>query len=371
METRLCARLRDASLVGDHRVFSWCHRRARRHGLAVARWSLSAACQLALHDHCHVADEQTLDGNPAAQCWPDKPRTDPGMGQNARGAEWTRRHRDRAFPLGFAAGFAAIVRATVPARVSPSPLLARRPRLRTSRWSSQFDAYRYVIRGSFVAARFLVDGNLDQPIRRSRRKQLMIDPNAVVALPSARLVIPECIKSGVVAGSAEGIDQAEVEKGSKARPGRGQKKRISLPGGGIGGVAGGRNHIVVTGEYERLLQRQKISYMRDEGIHEGELVGVFFGLRRIAVRQIDRGHADNALAVRDDRLDIPRLLVIGAARKPPRDLDWRLGKNRHAIKTFLPMHGGIIAFRLDFQMRKRRVDAFQLLEAKDIRLGVA
>ena len=150
-----------------------------------------------------------------------------------------------------------------------------------------------------------------------------------------------------------------------------QKQRVALPGGGIGGVVGGWNHIVVSGENEWLLQRQKISYVRDEAIHEGELIGVFFGLRRVAVRQIDRGDADNALAVRDDRLDIARLLVIRVAGKPPRDFDRRLGKDSDAIKTFLPVHGGIIAFRLDIQMRKHRVDAFQLLQTEDIRLGVA
>jgi hypothetical protein len=35
------------------------------------------------------------------------------------------------------------------------------------------------------------------------------------------------------------------------------------------------------------------------------------------------------------------------------------------------MHGGIIAFRLDFRMGKRRVHAFQLLQTENIRFGVA
>jgi hypothetical protein len=35
------------------------------------------------------------------------------------------------------------------------------------------------------------------------------------------------------------------------------------------------------------------------------------------------------------------------------------------------MHGGIVALRLDFQMRKRRSDAFELLQTEDVRLGVA
>ena len=77
------------------------------------------------------------------------------------------------------------------------------------------------------------------------------------------------------------------------------------------------------------------------------------------------------LAARDDRLDVARLLVIGVTGQSPRDFDRRLGKDSHAVKTLLPMHGGIIAFRLDFHMRKRRVDAFQLLQTEDIRLGVA
>src|SRR6202040_1382866 len=120
-----------------------------------------------------------------------------------------------------------------------------------------------------LAARFLVDGNLDQTVRRQRRKQEMIDADAFVALPSARLIIPECVERVGIRRCAQGVGQPQIEEGSKARPGVGQKKRVALPGGGIGGVEGRWNHIVVSGENERLLQRQKISYMRDETIHEG------------------------------------------------------------------------------------------------------
>src|ERR1700732_4503672 len=162
------------------------------------------------------------------------------------------------------------------ALVSSAPSSAR-----TSMRSCQYDLYRHVIRGSFLAARFLVDGNLDQPIRRSRRQQEMIDADAFVALPSARLVIPKCVKRGGVRRCAQGVDQAEVEKGAKARPCVGQKKRVALPGGRIGGVEGRWNYIVVSGENERLLQRQNISYVRDEAIHERELIGVFLRLRRV------------------------------------------------------------------------------------------
>src|ERR1700732_3670814 len=112
MEGRISPRPRDARPFGAHRLFAWSHRRALRNGLALGRGSLHAPCQLAFHAHCHLADEQAFDGNPAAKCGPEKPRTDPGMGQIARGAGWSRRHRDRAFPLGFdtgsAGGFAVI-----------------------------------------------------------------------------------------------------------------------------------------------------------------------------------------------------------------------------------------------------------------------
>jgi hypothetical protein len=45
-------------------------RRARRNGLALGRGSLHAPCQLAFHAHCHLADEQAFDRNPAAKCGP-------------------------------------------------------------------------------------------------------------------------------------------------------------------------------------------------------------------------------------------------------------------------------------------------------------
>src|SRR5919198_3499122 len=98
--------------------------------------------------------------------------------------------------------------------------------------------------------------------------------------------------------------------------------------------------------------------MSNEAIHEGELVIVFFGLRGATVRQIDRGHADDSLAPWDDRLDITRLFIIRVARKPPHDLDRRLSKNCDAIESFLPVHRGIVAFRLNLGLWKANVDAF-------------
>src|ERR1019366_4237095 len=132
-----------------------------------------------------------------------------------------------------------------------------------------------------------------------------------------------------VRGGPQGVGQTQIEETAKARPGLWKEKRVAFPGGRIGGVVWCWNHIVVAGENQRLLQRQKSFCVGDEPVPEGELVTVFPGLRRIAVRQIDRGDADDSIAVWDDRLDIARLLVVRAARKPRRGLDRRLGEYRH------------------------------------------
>ena len=94
-------------------------------------------------------------------------------------------------------------------------------------------------------------------------------------------------------------------------------------------------------------------------------------LRRIAVRKINRGHADNSRSVRDNGFDIARLRVVWVAGEARRRFHRRFRKDRDAIISLLPMHGGVVALGFNLGMREGFIDAFELLEAENVGSYVA
>ena len=76
--------------------------------------------------------------------------------------------------------------------------------------------------------------------------------------------------------------------------------------------------------------------MRDEPVHEGELVAVFLRLRRVAVRQIDRGDADDAPPSGNDRLDIAGLLIVRSPGSPRATSIGALASRATPLKPFCP-----------------------------------
>ena len=170
MEGRLSSRLRDAGplaiisfpLVPTPRIeMDW-------------RWVAEPSCSLptGLHTHCHLADEQAFDGNPAAKCGPSRALIRAwGRLRGAEGLGATATVLSSGFNTGWLRP-AAIDRAS-PGATTGAARAARRCFSRAvldsnSRRSRQFDAYRRDP-GSFLAARFFVDGNLNQPIRRAAK----------------------------------------------------------------------------------------------------------------------------------------------------------------------------------------------------------
>ena len=70
---------------------------------------------------------------------------------------------------------------------------------RSARLDIEVDVNRDVVGGLLPAAHMLVDAGGDQPVGGLWRHQDMVDADAVVLLPSARLVIPEREGTGTVA----------------------------------------------------------------------------------------------------------------------------------------------------------------------------
>ena len=128
----------------------------------------------------------------------------------------------------------------------------------------QFDPNRRMV-GRFVApAHFLVYRNRLQPIGRLRRQKQMVDANAVVLLPRARLIIPERVEAARVGRRAQRVDQAERQELSKPPTRLGQEQRVADPVFWMGGVARLRNDVEIAGENERLLVSDELLRVADE-----------------------------------------------------------------------------------------------------------
>ena len=93
----------------------------------------------------------------------------------------------------------------------------------------------------------------------------------------------------------------------------GQGQGIAGPGDRIVDILVGRDDVVIAGQHRRLFQREQVGRVAAQAFHPGELVGIFLAVDRVAVREIDRGHAEflPTLAIRhiDNSFEITRLFI--------------------------------------------------------------
>ena len=81
----------------------------------------------------------------------------------------------------------------------------------------------------------------------------MVDADAVVLLPGARLVIPESVETGSVRGRAKRVSQAKRKQFAELRARLGQEQSVVDPILSARGVARVGNDVEVAGQNERLL----------------------------------------------------------------------------------------------------------------------
>ena len=150
-----------------------------------------------------------------------------------------------------------------------------------------------------------------------------------------------------------------------------QEQRVLRPGGRVVHVFGRRDDVVIAHHHQPLLPFEKLPHARLQRLHPGELVIVLVARRGIAVRQVETDDAHRRLALgRDQRLDIARLLVGEAGQAARHVLDRMLGEQRDAVIGLLPVRLGLVAHRLELEAREGVVDALDLLEPGDVRLGL-
>src|SRR5580700_3572472 len=185
----------------------------------------------------------------------------------------------------------------------------------------------------------------------------MIDADAIVLLPGARLIVPKGVEAGRVRGRAQGVNQAERYELAELEPRLRQMESVVDPILRTGRVARVGNDVEIASQHQGLLVFEELARMDDEPLQEGELVRIFLRAYGIAVRQIDARHPHHAVSGRDDRLDIARLGIVLVARQTARDLERPLGQNGDAVERLLPMRLDVIAKLLDLHPRELLVEA--------------
>src|SRR5690242_4988846 len=77
---------------------------------------------------------------------------------------------------------------------------------------------RRVVGRLIEAARLAVDLAITEAIGGLGREQQVVDAQALVALPAARLIIPEGIAMGIGTACAKGVGIAEIDDRAEMRP---------------------------------------------------------------------------------------------------------------------------------------------------------
>ena len=86
----------------------------------------------------------------------------------------------------------------------------------------------------------------------------MVDPDPVVLLPGAALIVPEGVDVAILGRRPERVGEAERFDPAQRLPGRRLKKRVVDPCRRVLRVDRLGNHVVVAGKHQRLLQRQPL-----------------------------------------------------------------------------------------------------------------
>ncbi len=193
----------------------------------------------------------------------------------------------------------------------------------------------------------------------------MIDPDAVILLEGAALIIPECVLMCSSIGQFKRICQAEIFQFPEFRARLGQGKRVILPDGFVPAIFGRGDAIIVAAQHERLVLLEQIARMLFQRVHPFHLVVVFRTGGRIAIRQVQTAHAYWVFA-EHQRLDIARLIVLDCGQALGDILDLVLGEQGDAIIAFLAQDGTVPAAFLQFQIGKRVGLALDFLEADDV-----
>jgi len=118
----------------------------------------------------------------------------------------------------------------------------------------------------------LVDARGDEAVGGLRRQQQVVDADAPILLPRARLIIPEGVEPAVIAHRANGVGQAQIGEGAKLLPGLRQEQRVGRPGRRIVNIVGGGDDVVVAGHDKRFFQLKPLMCVFEKPLHPFDFV---------------------------------------------------------------------------------------------------
>src|SRR5438270_894652 len=100
----------------------------------------------------------------------------------------------------------------------------------------------------------------------------MVDANPAVFLQSTSLVVPESIKTAIIARRANGIDEPQIEQRTESRAGLRQKQRISHPGTRIMDVQRCWDDVVIACQDERFFPGKTFTCIVNKPVYPFEFV---------------------------------------------------------------------------------------------------
>src|SRR5947199_7586240 len=99
----------------------------------------------------------------------------------------------------------------------------------------------------------------------------MVDADAVVLLPSARLVVPKGVRPRTVISGAKRVSQSEVIKRAELPARAGEKQRVVHPAVGKARIELGRNDVEISPQDQRFFQLQAFARVMNKSVHPADL----------------------------------------------------------------------------------------------------
>ena len=216
-----------------------------------------------------------------------------------------------------------------------------------------------MVRRFFPGAHIAVDADIDQAVAGLRRQQQMVDPQSLVFLPGAGLIIPECVLAGRVGDGAQRVGQAEAEQRLEAFAGGGRNRASLTQAAGLWTSCAAGMTLKSPASTSGSSAFKPLLRILKKPRHPFEFIRIFLGVRRVAVGQIKAGDPQHAALERHHAFQKPGMDVFVVAGKPRLGfVERQLGQQRDAVEGLLAVGDHVVAERLDGlprEMPRRRI----------------
>lgn len=197
-----------------------------------------------------------------------------------------------------------------------------------------------MIGGFYTQAGRFVNRAECQRVGGLRRKQQIVNPHAVIGIQRIAGIVPESVADFMRMKRAESVKPALIQQGAEAFADFAFHQRVGTEKFRIVNIGVGKNNIEIAAENHRPAATEKFPRMLQESVHPAQLIFKLRNVvrrivRRIAVRQINRGDADRAFAGFDVGFQITGVFVRETGKPLADNLYFSAAEHRHAVVAFL------------------------------------